>query len=206
MKTNIYHILFFTITPLLFIGCQKKTPDCTDGKDVYYNLSDSDKAKIPYTGTETLVFISNTGDTSKLFCQGKQDFYNSYSLGGNPDCYMASAYSENMNFTFTSTNSNLSNYIYAPGIYNTDPPISSDVHFSINNMTFESMGLSYFSNPANYSDTTYINNVIYYGRKLNRTIQNGQFLTIDSTNTIFYKYPKGIIKIKFSNNQIWLKQ
>lgn len=45
------------------------------GKKTYYNLSDVDKAKVPYTGNDTLVFVSNTNDTAICIGQGKEQIY-----------------------------------------------------------------------------------------------------------------------------------
>ncbi|NDC31272.1 MAG: hypothetical protein EBZ58_10125, partial [Bacteroidetes bacterium] len=60
MKTK---LLYISIISLLFIiqACKRTEPDCGDLSDVItnYNISDADKAKIPYTGKDTLVFISD---------------------------------------------------------------------------------------------------------------------------------------------------
>jgi hypothetical protein len=76
MKTK---LLYSSLISLLFIiqACKRTEPDCGDLSDVItnYNIADSNKANIPYTGTDTLVFISEAGDTVTLFGQGKDAYY-----------------------------------------------------------------------------------------------------------------------------------
>ena len=51
-------------------ACGDKDDGCGERKDAYYYLSADAKSKIPYTGTDTLVFVSNTGDTARCIGQG----------------------------------------------------------------------------------------------------------------------------------------
>ncbi len=75
-----------TIRNLIVLGlmattfaCGDKDDGCGERKDRYYYLSADAKSKIPYTGTDTLVFVSNTGDTARCIGQGTQVSYESVS-------------------------------------------------------------------------------------------------------------------------------
>lgn len=61
---------------MLTQSCSKDN-NCGDTSDVINNyiIEDSNKAKMPYTGTDTLVFISDKGDTATLIGQGKKTYY-----------------------------------------------------------------------------------------------------------------------------------
>ena len=58
-----------------FFSCRKDDDTPCDSKDYHYNLSEEDKSKVPYTGYDTLVFVSNTNDTAICIGQGKKQFY-----------------------------------------------------------------------------------------------------------------------------------
>lgn len=80
MKTKIiYFVLLMAVTAMLGIqSCGKGSPcegrDMTDAITVY-TIADSIKAKIPYTGWDTLVFVSDAGDTATLYGQGKRTYF-----------------------------------------------------------------------------------------------------------------------------------
>ncbi len=63
-------------------ACGDKDDGCGERKDAYYYLSADAKSKIPYTGTDTLVFVSNTGDTARCIGQGTQVAFEEQNDGG----------------------------------------------------------------------------------------------------------------------------
>jgi hypothetical protein len=69
----------------LAASCQKPEKiDCSGYPDEYWEISPDAKWKIPYTGTDTLVFLHRTGtteDTITFIGQGKR-YYNEYEDGG----------------------------------------------------------------------------------------------------------------------------
>jgi hypothetical protein len=73
MKHKISLLLIFFIST--FFSCRKDDDTPCDNKDYHYNLSEEDKSKVPYTGYDTLVFVSNTNDTAVCIGQGKKQFY-----------------------------------------------------------------------------------------------------------------------------------
>jgi hypothetical protein len=72
MKTTKLISILFLI--MLMQSCTKDNEPC-GGNETYNYLSTEDKAKVPYTGTDTLVFVSNTNDTAVCIGQGKKRFY-----------------------------------------------------------------------------------------------------------------------------------
>jgi hypothetical protein len=80
MKTlqNLIVLCFIATT----FACGDKDDGCGERKDRYYYLSADAKSKIPYTGTDTLVFVSNTGDTARCIGQGTQVSYESVLSAG----------------------------------------------------------------------------------------------------------------------------
>jgi hypothetical protein len=60
--------LLSIITIIMLTQSCSKDNNCGDTSDVINNyiIEDSNKAKMPYTGTDTLVFISDKGDTATL--------------------------------------------------------------------------------------------------------------------------------------------
>jgi hypothetical protein len=121
MKTKIYTILFFTFYSTLTVllsTCKKDKGDPCAGSPAHtynYYISDDNKSKIPYTGTDTLIFISDRGDTAKLYGQGKQTYNDVTSKPSSidPDCSnLDYTYYENIQINFVGNNPNLNQIKY----------------------------------------------------------------------------------------------
>src|ERR1700741_1853934 len=57
-------------------SCKRETNPCHDPVTTKETLDEDNKKKIPYTGYDTLTFISNNGDTLRFAGQGKDsDWY-----------------------------------------------------------------------------------------------------------------------------------
>lgn len=80
MKKLFYWIFFFSI-----LSCSKKDP-CEGVEKIqitgYKNLDESQKQLMPYQGNETLLFISNKGDTALLKGTGNRQEYRRLKLSG----------------------------------------------------------------------------------------------------------------------------
>jgi len=202
MKTKISTILIaFLLGCIVCFTTCKKNSGCPDATNTYYNLSADEKSKIPYSGTDTLIFLSNTGDSAKLFGHGKTDNYNTQSYWqATPDCPQTTTNCEIISTTYIGSNIGFSNIKFIPENLCEPPAI---VSISINGIKFQDYLLLQLSDSSNYHDTTIINSKLYHGIKIFSLNAN---ITIDSTNYIIYNYPSGIVKVKFSNNQTWLKQ
>lgn len=194
MKTK---LLYISIISLLFIlqACKRTEPDCGDLSDVItnYNIADSNKAKIPYTGKDTLVFISDAGDTSTLIGQGKKTNYESVrtNISGG-DCPRAGIDNyENIDMSFIGNLFTFSKIYFR--INTTDFYKNTLTGFEIKcNETFRvgsTLERVYFFLPI--SDSIFINNNYVKGKY------------IDDNKSLLYNLNIGILKISF-NNKIWI--
>ncbi len=87
MKKLVYWIFLLSI-----LSCSKKDPcEGLDDIDIsaYINLNEVQKQLLPYRGNETLVFVSNKGDTARLVGSGSLQSYRRLLL-----MYPKSAYEE----------------------------------------------------------------------------------------------------------------
>jgi hypothetical protein len=77
--------LFYWIFLLFILSCSKKDP-CDGVEKIqitgYKNLDESQKQLMPYQGNETLLFISNKGDTALLRGTGNLQEYRRLKLSG----------------------------------------------------------------------------------------------------------------------------
>lgn len=79
MKALLNHFIICLLASTF--ACGKMGDDCGERKDRYYNLNSDTKRKIPHTGTDTLVFVSNAGDTARCIGQGTQVTYETVLTG-----------------------------------------------------------------------------------------------------------------------------
>ena len=178
----------------------KRSNPC-DGLDLStvtttYNVSDADKAKIPYTGTDTLIFKSDAGDTAILYGQGKIDYYiTDQKGGGSADCPKTYKYKyENVEVDFTSTNSNLYQLSFT-AFMNDMGGTSSGVLIKANDLQICGSGFDYIDSKINNSEDSIFLNSIY---------QKGVYIQYSSKSVLF-NYTKGILKFIDSNNKTWTK-
>ncbi len=187
-------LFFITIFNLLFIlqACKLKETDCGDLSDVItnYNISDADKAKIPYTGTDTLVFISDANDTASLIGQGKNTYYDSdrRSIRGG-DCPRTGIINyEGLSIIFNSSNAKLLNMNFKLIQYEDNPY----VRFLVNNNEIALTNIPYLKSVFIPNDSIIINNKyitgVYMGYK---------------TNIAVFNFNYGVIKFKDLNNITW---
>jgi hypothetical protein len=163
MKTK----LLIMLSLLAIITSCSKDPGPCGGQKTYYYLSEEDKAKVPYTGTDTLVFVSNTNDIAVCIGQGKKQFFTVNYIEGNPDCDPAEYYYEAYNYKFIDTNNllNLTLNIYK------DDLVSSDIlEIKVNSYRLYPINLSFLTENY-YDDSVFINNKFYPTNKLGSFIQ-----------------------------------
>jgi len=89
IKMIYFVVLMAVIATLGIQSCGKGSPcegrDMTDAITVY-TIADSIKANIPYTGWDTLVFVSDVGDTATLYGQGKRTYFKENINSTTGDC------------------------------------------------------------------------------------------------------------------------
>src|SRR5688572_28831832 len=90
IKFSFYSIFFLIAFCAMISSCEKKGDPCDNypSKTYKYYVKDEYKNKYSYTGTDTLVFVNDSGDIATLYGQGKNtrmDTYSDYSTP-DPDC------------------------------------------------------------------------------------------------------------------------
>ncbi|MFZ4797405.1 MAG: hypothetical protein ACOYMA_07905 [Bacteroidia bacterium] len=182
---------------MLIIGCSKKNP-CNDytSQTFKYSLSDSTKTQIPYTGSETLTFISNQGDTVILVGQGKNNYFRNekVKVSNNPECPEEDNYSyEQLHIEYKGNNPNLSSIFFKSyaEIYSRE----------YTNVTLNNTYAQYKAYSDYYNDTSrYLNQVIIGNKKV-----AGIVIEADKSTDPFFIFNKsyGIIQIQIDSNLIY---
>ncbi len=87
MKTQtLTTLLALLATTLLLANC-KGEPSCPDASERTQYLLESVKLRLPYTGFDTLYFLTNTNDTIECIGLGRLIFFEAnYVRDPNPDC------------------------------------------------------------------------------------------------------------------------
>lgn len=182
---------------LLFIiqACKRTEPDCGDLSDVItnYNIADSNKAKIPYTGTDTLVFISDAGDTATLIGQGKNTHYESVrsNISGG-DC----------------PRSSVTKYEYVDYEYNGKNLLIPYCKFSIfkfdqyGNPSTTTIKFIITNNVISISNFEYINSIKVPQDSilLNNKFIDGVYMEYNSNKTLF-NFKNGILKFEYDDKK-----
>jgi hypothetical protein len=188
-------LLYIAIISLLFIlqACKRDT-DCGDLSDVItnYNIADSNKAKIPYTGTDTLVFVSDANDTAVLIGQGKNTYYQIVTKGlSSGDCPRTSVEKyENVDMNFEGKTTNTFAKTIQYKLF-TDKENDNDEALQITyngKLTYSQLNAS--NDESNYSNYI-INGNVFKGVKL----INIKTFPFDTTTSIVFNHKYGILKI-----------
>lgn len=164
-----------------------------------YNISDSNKAKIPYIGTDTLIFVSNTGDTATLIGQGKDDYYEKdtkLAKGGDCPLYEVNNYEYiEVNYVGNELIKSLKYLVFKNDF---DPKNLTGLSIKINNqinvVIGNTIGISfeYVTDYLPVQDSILIGNMISKGGY------------IDNNYKILYNKQYGILKFKDTNNKTWV--
>lgn len=178
---------------MLTQSCSKDT-SCGDINEIVnnYNISADDKSKIPFKGNDTLIYISDAGDTATLIGTGKKVYIDQVrkDISGNADC---PKYTEDNNETisieYNGNNPELYKVIYKI-VASQD---KTRLIYAINNY-MGSLTPYYFNEITFYSSDVMINNKNYKGRQIN---------LLDSVNLIYNK-DFGFLKIEFVGGKKWL--
>jgi hypothetical protein len=189
------------LLPICLIGlsflqsCVMDTCEEHEPVSTYYSISAADKSKIPFTGTDTLVYISTDGDTAILYGQGKKVYNEKVAVDRDPDpgCTKNDYnYFENIEFTYRGDHPNL-RYIFIDFNASSYGPEQTRADIVVG----ASSCSAYFGrlhNSNNYIDSVTINSITYSGRKI-----------FDDANLSFiYNLQYGFLQISTSN-RVWLK-
>ena len=181
--------LFVLLIIASFTTCKRDSSGPCGGRKSYYNLSDIDEAKVPYTGTDTLVFVSNSNDTAICIGQGKKQFYEILSTPvANGDCDPDFDYYEAYFYKFIDKNNllNISMNVWLCDLYMFDV-----MDITLNSVRVYPIRTSFFYEKY-YNDSAFTNQSSYKTLRINDGLGN----------IIQYNIKKGVIQIQ-SNNKTW---
>ena len=197
MKTKTYSLPLLTllcITAFYFTSCKpNEQSPCIDASNTIVNLTAIELSKVPYTGFDTLYFLSKTGDTNIVVGGGKQYYYDTKYSTQPPDCpqnqtTQYQAYKINFiptkgDLSFTLKIRKIDNSLY---IISIKYPIVFDESFS----SLGKRDLTYFY----YVDSLKINSINY--TTINRLIPRPNIGPIDNSYFLYYDLNKGVLLIR----------
>ncbi|MCX6186815.1 MAG: hypothetical protein NTU43_07440 [Bacteroidetes bacterium] len=195
MKLSTYLLLFFFIS---IISCRKDSSNgCGGSIKTYHQLSDFDKAKIPYKVNDTLVFISKSNDTAICIGQGKKQNFGVQSTPKvNGDCDPDFDYYEFYDYNFKSNNLKFN---IALSIYKNDGYGFETVHFNFNETDLP----LYCTDIGNPEYSTYIDSIIVLG-KWYRSVSYAAKYFNPKLDKLYYNKEFGILKIQNSDSsEVW---
>ena len=196
MKTRIEILLSVTIinTVLLVSACTKDA-NCGQQQSTTYNISSDEKAKIPYTGKDTLTFVRmTTGDTFTFYGTGWQSGNNTDYTAA--DCPQKELF-ETRQVTFQSLSFskpiNLNQYVN-----NVNHSTYLDIYFQTTTFETSQLGNIYDADSGS---------VVVQGK----TYRNIHFFSNDNSMVspkprnygCLYTWNDGIIKMFFTTGETW---
>lgn len=169
------------------LGCGEANVEYDCKKDVYYNLTEDESNKIPYKERDTLIFLSDIGDTAIVYGILTKG-YNYRKEGGGGNCPVWGIYAERRIFEFRSKVFELDSISTGWGInmYNKERT------YFINNLGYP---INKVNDISLYTDT-----VTYKGYKIQSIILDKSDSKIKS---VLYNYNYGILRIVTTNNRTW---
>lgn len=179
---------------MLTQSCSKDSACKNSETNIYYNIADSNKTKIPYKGNDTLVFVSDQGDTATFIGQSKKTYYitNSRNNSGNADCqWIENKNYENVDLSFTdivSESKKLSISVFSELVNSNIMLTSIDIY--LDNKLLIGRAFQFIDNEP-IGDSVLINGAYLKG------------VFLDSDKTILFNYNQGILKYGDLNNNKW---
>jgi len=195
---NIKSFLFTILCLILIKACKPSEAVCGDLSDVVitYNIADSNKVKIPYKGSDTLIFISDANDTSILIGQSKKTYYQNIIKGlSSGDCPRSSVEKyETIDYYYRDVNSVLTNFKFTTDLYYNfgGKPTATYISLLINNIEISHSAIEYINSIKSPEDSVYLNNN-YIG---------GIYWEFNSVRSTLFSFKYGILKFRYGN-KIW---
>lgn len=196
IQTNYLSDILFLFLMIFITGCSKKEEPCPDAFDNYYDLTYSDRNKVPYYGKETLTFISNEGDTAMFSGQGTRKVYSTQQINcGRPVCPCSTNNFEKQRVEFKSQSTFFKDITFNLYRYEgVNEPYSSSFNWYIQYNTFE-YRVNYILDTTNYKDTVTVKGII----------QNCLRITgfPNETTKIYYHKDFGIVRMAITGGVVW---
>ena len=186
LKTYISFIFLFLLGGIFILSCSKGK--CSQLPDETYYLSSTDKAQIPYSGTDTLKFLHNAIDTILFIGQGKQSYFNVQS-GMQGDCAAPIQRREEYTFKYTSTMYN-SSIFYTYGIpSNAESGTQISILFEEGEFYNEliSIRAPWVFNSLQIANKVYTNIALFDP-------------TVNTSDSLYYNLQSGILRMSLMHN------
>ena len=201
MAKNYFLLLFILPLFFLFNCCQPMSSGCPVVTSTSYSLANDDKNKIPYTGTDTMVFVSNFGRTVTLVGHGKVDNYDTRIIKGAapPECKQPTQSYEYQMINLTSGDPSLNEIDFylsrvpSPNYYGTTGS------WVINGGESYTNYFTTLLDDSSYTDTVSVN-----GKLINCIIILAD--TGDISNVLYYNHNYGVLRFNLPPDQIWYRQ
>ncbi len=172
-------------------NCKRDNCSKIQPPDEYYNVTETDLSKIPFSGDDTLTYVSDAGDTANLYGQEKIVSYDHVRHGiDGPDCpwhYWDFIY-QHVNYTFKGTDSL---YMLKYNIYTSADYREPILHFQFNEEKSDG-GPDVYNNESYYTSSIMING---------KTIS--AIRVIDPNVEFVFNYRYGFLQIKFHPGKTW---
>jgi hypothetical protein len=201
-----------SICALSFIlSCCSKGVDCHDPVSTNIDLNPTQKALVPYTGSETLIFYDSNGDTSYLIGQGVLHSYPSTQVSSSqgPDCPSSGEWkrAEVMLYRYyrdkaKSPFTKLEEVKMSNESYNGEHNINDNIFISFNGGATCSYWGGEFVTP-HYSDVVHLTTGTYATiRSTSTSSSGGPFLP----DTFFYHPTYGLLQIIQHDSTVWKRK
>ena len=198
MKIKLHFILLVIVSSFLLQNCKRESYcSYTSTTQHYYNLKESNKARIPYTGSDTLIFISNLGDTAILIGESNNRYYIKHSSGlSNADCGIPEDEFNYENVLYEYNGTNPYFHTLKLIIYKYDKILDPQ---------FDNLDVlsDYFNNFSAFEDIDFTSQ-LKDSVLINGSVQYGVYLD-HSSNKVLFNYQMGVLKVTDDNNRIWIR-
>jgi hypothetical protein len=185
------HLIPTLLLPLIAFGLQSCDPDKqTPCEDSYttVNLTDFQKTRCPYTGNDTLIFVSDQKDTAYCYGRGKSVYYETKQEASSPDCRNYSK-NETIEYLYDCNNNKLTNKLkITMGLVNGK---SSSIGIMLNDRIFYE-GLNAIN------DKTYLYEVIINNKSYKTTL-----FPFTNNDSLCYNHHNGIVRLSLTSQGNW---
>ena len=203
MHKNHFLILFILIYPgvLWLNSCQPISSGCIPVTSTSYSLTNDDKSKLPYTGTDTMVFISNSGQMVTLTGHGKVTNFDTKIIKGAapPECPQPSQSYEYQMINLTSGNPFLNEIDFYLARVESPNYYSSTGSWVVNGGESYTNYYSTLLDDSAYTDTVFVN-----GKLINCIIITAD--TGDVSNVLYFNHNYGVLRFILPQSQVWYRQ
>ncbi len=189
MKPYSHFKIIITAFLLLLLPCCQPTEDCKETENIYHSITEDTKSKMPYSGNDTISFLSDAGDTAILIGQGKVRSEEVETIS-HPICppTRITRY-ELITISFTGSN---------PELALLNIRLKSERNIRVETKTLsQSTGTVYLDYMLANSPE---DSIFLQGK-----YEAGVYLFYNPSRVFLFNYSKGVLKFKETNGKTWTK-